>query len=313
VSNRNGRVSSNAKDGHGSRPRRLRGRLLALIIAVSSLLALVLSPAALASVTTLVAEGGELEYLSYGPSSQEVANVYISPNPGSPLVVLVHGGGWRKQMSLGKFATESYRLREEGITVVEINYDQDTAYTPAFPMEPNDVMAATKWAIANAARFNADPGNVELLGGSAGGNLVALAAEELNAANPGTVRGVISLSGPMNFLALMPMLESGQTFTDNFEVSVRQALGIPSGTWNYSRSFAARWSPALSVPAQGCPAWLIINSANELIPVSQAEQMHASLVNARCSASLIVLPGREHAFEYWRFVRPAIVDFIHAH
>jgi acetyl esterase/lipase len=312
MTNRNGRASSNATDGQRSGSGRFPRRLLALL-AGACMLALAASPAAQASVSTLVAEGMEYESVSYGPSSQEVANIYMSANPNSPTVVLVHGGGWRKQMSLGKFASEAYRLREEGFTVFEINYDQDTAYTPAFPLEPSDVVTATRWAIANGPRYNADPNNVVLLGGSAGGNLVALAAEELDAAKAGTVNAVISLSGPTNFLTLMPMLETGQTFTDNFEVSVRRALGIPGESWYYSRSFATRWSPALAVPTENCPAWLIINSANELIPASQAEEMNANLVNAGCSASLIVLPGREHAFEYWRFVRPAVVNFIKAH
>jgi acetyl esterase/lipase len=290
----------------------LRKRSLGLLLGCS-LLALASSPAALAATKSKGGRADEPVYrsLSYGPSPVEVADVYPSIFPHSTTIVLVHGGGWRKQGELTRLEAEARSLQRAGLTVFNINYDQDSPTTPAFPLEPNAVEAAIRWAVANTSRFNGNPANVVLIGGSAGGHLVAVAAEQLSASNPGMIRGVISLSGPMNFVSLWPKLEDRTIENENFKLSVERALGMES-THKFPSSFAAEWSPALHAPAKSCPAWLLINSSSETIPLSQAEEMNNALHNAKCQSSLIVMPGGEHSFMYWYRVRRAIGEFIAA-
>jgi acetyl esterase/lipase len=300
------RISSRA-------PLRLPARaLVAVVVAVAALSA---APSALATITDPY--GAFYERLHYGPQWRQVTDVFASPSPNSPLVVLVHGGGWRSYSALSLFASESMALQQQGFTVFDMNYNQDSETTPAFPLEPNDVMSATHWAMANAARFNADPGAVVLLGGSAGGHLVSLAAEELDAASPGTVKGVVSLSGPMSFPSLLPLIQNHTITDESFIFSVRQALGRDPGTSVFSslseaESYPATWSPALHVPAQNCPKWLLFNSEAELIPLSQAQEMNANLQKAKCSATLDVVPGTSHAFGYFDRVESTIFSFVRA-
>jgi len=295
---------------------RIRARAGRLLGALLVFTAIVLATAAGASATTRAtkpaAELPAYENVRYGPSPFEVANVYPAVEAGAPIVVMVHGGGWRKQGILGRLENEARTLQREGSTVVEINYDQDSLLAPAFPIEPNDVAAATRWAIANAASFNADPSTVILLGGSAGGNLVAIVAEQLDAASPGTVDAVISLSGPMDFVSLWPKLEGDTIANESFNKSVHWALGMSTDELPFPTAYAQQWSPALHVPRSGCPAWLIFNSEAETIPLAQAQEMNSNLRAAGCSATLGVVPGSEHAFAYFHRVRPAIVDFIKA-
>jgi acetyl esterase/lipase len=296
-----------AGSAHGM-ARRLR-RSIAPALATAFALALAAAPSALGAVKPAISSLGVYEYLRYGPSPLEVANVYPSATPNSPLVVLVHGGGWRKQGPLGRLELEAGSLRAQGFTVVEVNYDQDSLLTPAFPLEPNDIEAATRWAIAHAADFNANPADVVLLGGSAGGHLVALAAEELDAAAPGTVEQVVTLSAPTNFLSLIGQLEEDSLSNEMFDTSVHRALGYTDPApmpWSY----AARWSPALNVPSGGCPSWLIFNSEAEFIPLAQAQELNAALNAAHCSSRLEVVPGSEHGFTYFHRVKPVIFSFI---
>lgn len=75
-------------------------------------------------------------------------------------------------------------------------------------------------------------------------------------------------------------------------------------------AYAEEWSPALNIPTSNCPAWLLFNSEAELIPLSQAEEMYANLLNANCSATLDVVPGTRHAFAYFRDVENTIFSFI---
>jgi acetyl esterase/lipase len=305
------------KDLDGQR-RRLRlpaGRLAAVVAGILSITALAGSSQALATISSPY--GPVYERLSYGPRLRQLVDVFVSPTPNATTVILVHGGGWREYFALSQYAPESMALQQQGFTVFDINYRQDSETTAAFPLEPSDVMTATQWAIANAASFNANPGNVILLGGSAGGNLVALAAEQLDATAPGTVRAVVSLSGPMNFMSLLSLIERGMVTNEDFIFSVNQALGRdPGSTIFKSRSeveaYPATWSPALHVPARNCPAWLLFNSEAELIPLSQAQEMNADLLKAGCRSTLDVLPGSGHSFAYFRQVDRTIFSFIKA-
>jgi acetyl esterase/lipase len=297
-------------------PRPLRTCVTALAGALV-ILALSAAPSAFGWLTVSSPYGPVYEHLSYGPRYRQVLDVYEAKAADAPIVVLVHGGGWRFQDSLVMYASESEALQQQGFTVFEISYDQDSETIPAFPLENNDVALATRWAIANAASFHADASNVILLGGSAGGHLVSVAAEQLNAAKPGTVRGVVTLSAPTNFKTLLTMIENRTITNESFITSVKQALGRDPGENAFAslsewEAYPGIWSPALHAPTQSCPNWLLFNSETELIPLSQAVELNQALLGAKCSSTLHVVPGSKHAFAYFSTVAPAIFSFIKA-
>jgi acetyl esterase/lipase len=314
MARRDGRTSRTGGSGSGLQLRLGSGCRAALVIGLSMVALLAASPSAPAA-TLSSAYGPVYERLPYGPEWRQVLDVFASTTPKAPIVVLVHGGGWRFYFALSQFASESEALQAQGFTVFDITYRQDSETKPAFPVEPNDVMLATRWAIANAARFNADPGNVTLLGGSAGGHLVSLAAEQLDAASPGTVKGVVTLSAPTNFMTLLQMIQEGKITNEDFIFSVQQALGRDPGTNVFAtrseeEAYPQVWSPALHVGAQGCPKWLLFNSEAELIPLSQAQEMDHALLGAGCRATLQVVPGTRHAFGYFPKVGSTIFSFV---
>jgi acetyl esterase/lipase len=249
--------------------------------------------------------------VAYGSSSpSEVMDVYPSASPGSPLVVLVHGGGWRS--STQKVLTsESKTLQKEGFAVFNVNYQLDSTTTPAFPMEVQDTALAIEWAIEDASTFDADPGDVIVIGGSAGGQLAGMAAEQLNDARSGTVAGVVTLSGATDFGALFEDLHD-KHLKAPLPKDIQQALGCSVTANTCTSALAEQWSPSANVTSSNCPefGWLIFNSQNELMPLDQQLDMAGALTSEGCQVLTSVIGGRAHSFAYWPTVEPAIVAFI---
>ncbi|HEX5226030.1 MAG TPA: alpha/beta hydrolase fold domain-containing protein, partial [Solirubrobacteraceae bacterium] len=164
--------------------------------------------------------------------------------------------------------------------------------------------------------YNGDPNNVTLLGGSAGGQLVGMAALNLDTAAPNTVKGVVALSGPFDFVSLMEEDLRGETRSKSFSMNIPRALGCKITrpkeapvTTTCTEEVEREWSPVDHVTA--CPRhWLMFNSENELIPLMQEDEMASALTAAGCTFTADVEPGEGHAFAYWSKVRPTITGFV---
>jgi acetyl esterase/lipase len=93
----------------------------------------------------------------------------------SPLVVLIHGGGFFAGTYVQLLPWAKATAALYGATVVLPSYR--LAPEHKFPAAPNDVWDSMKWIAANAASFGADPSKGFVIGGSsAGGNLAVVAA-----------------------------------------------------------------------------------------------------------------------------------------
>jgi len=98
-----------------------------------------------------------------------------------PLVVGVHGGGWRKG-DKGRFTGDKAKLfNEQGWAFASVNYRlSDPAATPVvhYPTHNQDVANAVGFLVENAKRYDIDPEQVGILGHSAGAGIVAAVATD---------------------------------------------------------------------------------------------------------------------------------------
>ena len=225
-------------------------------------------------------------------------------------MVVVHGGGWASSTSKQFEVHQALSLQAAGLTVVVANYDTYSKTAGAFPVEVDDVVAATRWAQSQAAGWGADPGNVELLGGSAGGQLVELAADQMNAAAPQSVRAVVTLSGALDLVVLMQDV-AAHSVSGYLGRHLRLALACGSKADPCTVAAEAAWSPAEQVASTTCPMdTLVVNDTDELMPVDQATSMMAALAEAGCPASEILQPGRNHSFAGWPAVASRVTAFL---
>lgn len=120
---------------------------------------------------------------------QQTNDVIYSERPGRPLhidtfvpkkvnttksvVILVHGGGWKKGNRSGEH-TKAAWFSSRGYVAVCPEYRLSGEAT--FPAAIHDLKDAIRWARSHAAQWGANSNNIILMGFSAGAHLVALAA-----------------------------------------------------------------------------------------------------------------------------------------
>ena len=132
-----------------------------------------------------------------GPA--ERLNVYTPPGPapagGRPVIVAIHGGGWRRLDKDGYGDRIASAFVRNGYVVVAPNYALSAPGHPTWPENLDDVRAAVAWVRSNAAGLGIDPDRIVAMGESAGGNLA-----ELLGTDPGDaasrVEAVIAFSAP---------------------------------------------------------------------------------------------------------------------
>ena len=137
--------------------------------------------------------------LVYGTDPLQVVDFWPAAQAGAPLVVFVHGGGWKrgdKQMMRG--SPKPAHWQAQGYAVASVNY----RLVPAATVEQQaaDVAAAVALLQARAQVLGIDGGRIALVGHSAGAHLVALVGTDpqyLRGAGLALsdVRGVVPLDG----------------------------------------------------------------------------------------------------------------------
>lgn len=114
----------------------------------------------------------------YGSDTAEAVDIYQTEyckKNRCPVVMWVHGGGWKHGDTSGECSTEMQSLwAQQGIVMVGVNY----RLTPhvMHPDHVMDVAASIDWVYKHISEYGGDPGRISLLGHSAGAHLVALVA-----------------------------------------------------------------------------------------------------------------------------------------
>lgn len=270
---------------------------------------------ALAAALVLVA-GGAAPAAPAGPSGVQVfrdieygrvatkpllLDAYLPPGRGSqrPAVVLIHGGGWRGG-DKATFADEATKMAAMGWVAFSVNYRLDE--TPTFKAGIEDVQAAVRWVRANVAEFGVNAARVGVLGESAGGHLAALLATagEGRLFTSSRVLVAASWSGPMDLSALARQRGDGW------------ATPLMGCTLAACPEQFQQLSPVTQVDASDAPMYLI-NSTDELVPLSQAQAMADRLRAAGIDHQLDVLPGNRHSLDFRADAWPATVRFLQRH
>lgn len=129
--------------------------------------------------------GTDLAYVD-GGDPQQVLDLYLPPDIGCdpvPLVVWVHGGGWRIGDKSNAIEDKVAHWNDAGWALASVNYRLTDASLPEAdrvmaPDHNEDVAAAVGWLVDRAAELGIDPDHLALLGHSAGAGIVAALATD---------------------------------------------------------------------------------------------------------------------------------------
>lgn len=122
----------------------------------------------------------EVPYVEDGDPRQRL-DVYVPAEAGCepvPLVVWVHGGGWRAGDKGNAMDAKVELWTGAGWAVASVNYRLTDLAVPAAervvaPTHNEDVAAALAWLVAEAPELGIDAGRIAALGHSAGAGIVA--------------------------------------------------------------------------------------------------------------------------------------------
>ncbi len=239
----------------------------------------------------------DLAYVSNGHERQKL-DLYVPPatNP-LPLVIWVHGGGWRDGSKNGG---RSLHFLEHGYAAASIGYrlSQDAI----FPAQIEDCKAAVRWLRAHAQDYNLDPDRFAAWGASAGGHLVALLGTSggfnefdkgENLAVSSRVQAVVDFYGPTDFTQMSKQaLPDATTHPDAPDSSTARLLGGPI---QENKAKAAKANPITYVNRDNPPFLILHGNHDKLVPYQQSEMLHAALQEAGVDVTLTIFEGAGHA------------------
>ena len=225
-----------------------------------------------------------------------VLDLYVPQTTSAlPLILFIHGGGWvggntRHSGALADFPRALAKLAAEGFVVASVEYR--LAGEAAFPAALQDVRAALRYLRDNAAKYRIDGGKVAVWGGSAGGQLAALAAascgdQSLDPApapiGSECVQGAVIWYGVFDFAPLAGRGTAGPE---------QRYLGC-SGQCD---TIARRASPISYVTPDDPPFLLIHGEGDRTVDVGQSRAMEGSLRKAGVDVRALYIPDVDHSF-----------------
>jgi acetyl esterase/lipase len=249
-----------------------------------------------------VRKSADQVYAQYGTRCLEL-DVYRPAGDRLPVVVFVHGGGWKSGYR-SEFVPMALRLTQHGYAAVTVSYR--LSGEARYPAAVQDVQDAVRWVRAHAAEFGLDANRIALAGGSAGGQIAALAGVTAG----DDVKAIVNIDGLSDFTT-----ELALKYEDDPNKNPSSAGAWFGGRYAETKALWRAASPIQYVHA-GMPPILFIGSGQPRFSAGR-EAMRAQMANLGVASDQLILEGTPHSF--WLFdpwLQPTVdktVAFLHQH
>lgn len=227
-----------------------------------------------------------------------------SPPPGGwPVVVAVHGGGWRR-FSKEHYLPKVAALANHGFAVAAPSFTLSAPGRASWPENIEDLRESVRWLRRQAESLQLNPARFAAIGESSGAHLAMLLGTREGESTSGVssrVNAVVSVSGPTDLAALVRDSLGGAV--------VGQMIGGPGHALPKQYVDA---SPSLQVDPETPPMLLIHGTHDKVVAPSHSQRMAAALAAAGVPHRLELLPGAGHEISLFgsRGVGPRVVEFL---
>ena len=223
-------------------------------------------------------KGVSLKLDLYRPSAK--------PSAPMPLVIWVHGGGWRNGT---KANCPAAWLATKGYAVASLDFRLLPDHP--WPAQIEDPVAALRWLRKESAKYGYDAERSAAMGGSSGGHVVALWGT-LTLPPEDKVKAVVDWYGPTDLLTMPPnVLSEKRTRAELAKANGALLLG---GIVMDQPEKAKAVSALHQVTKDDVPFLIMHGAADTSVPVDQSERLHTALKAAGVESTLKLLPGVGH-------------------
>lgn len=258
------------------------------------------------------------EARDYGKHERHLVD-RLGPDPASgprPALIYVHGGGWWRGRRHTQARPLLHRLARSGWQVFTPSHRLSPEAT--FPDHLIDIKRVIAWVRANADELGVDPGFIAIAGGSAGGNLAALAALTADDVDlqPGFEDADVSVQLCVPFYGVHDMLDdAGHPLWPYLEtVVLKVSVAADPELWR-------RASPLRCVTERRPPFFVVHGAADTVARPEQSRRLVAALRAAGGPAvGHLEVPWANHGFDFFAGPRgrataagvAAVLEHVHA-
>jgi dipeptidyl aminopeptidase/acylaminoacyl peptidase len=213
-----------------------------------------------------------------------------------PMVLLVHGGPWRRDQWGGRHGVIPQFLANRGYAVLQVNFRGSVGYGRAFTEKAigefagkmhDDLIDGVNWAVSSGI---ADPARIGIYGGSYGGYAALLGVTF----TPEVFACAVDLVGPSD---LARTLETAPPYWELGKPMWKRYVGDPANPEDRKRMDEK--SPLYKAEAATKPV-LIMHGVNDpRVKLEQSELMVSALKKAGKQVEFVTFSGDGHGNQRW--------------
>jgi len=230
-----------------------------------------------------------IEYKNINGKSLQL-DMYIPDNiqKPAPLLVFIHGGGWRSG-NRSDYLVYLIDFARRGYITATVSYRflSDSCY-PACVVDISD---AVKWFFKNGDTYGYDPDRIALIGGSAGAHLALLTAygwkkqgSDADSSGSKHIKAVVDIYGPYDL-------------TTQYARTHHLVTTFIDHSYEDSPDLYREASPKKYLNKGDPPTMIIHGSSDELVPISQSDSLAAKLSSLGIPYVYYRLPGWPHVMD----------------
>jgi acetyl esterase/lipase len=216
-----------------------------------------------------------------------------------PLVIWIHGGGWRQGDKYGdmeNMKTTLNAILANGYAIASINYRYST--TAIFPAQIQDCNQALDFLYRNSEKYLLDKDNMAVIGFSAGGYLASLIGTSnnnkikafyVNEKQPDfKIKGVIDFYGPSDFIARIGsmLLDEGEQKSTSTALLGAQPLQRPD--------LAKTASPTTYIDKNDPPFLIFHGDKDQTVPITLSKLLDSYLKLANVQSDFVIVQDAQH-------------------